>query len=137
LIERIEANQLTSEDQRVRVKLIEVYFWLTAALRESKLSLKRLKKRLFGEGAKPRKPEEGDEPAPSAPDEARPTAEAEAPGAAPESPPRGHGRQAAAEYTGATVVTCRHDTLSVGERSPRQGEAGRAGEGSFTACRPA
>src|SRR5262245_37359767 len=54
LIERIERNALSAEDRQVLVKLLTVYFWLLFALREAKLSLKRLKALVFGE--KPKKP---------------------------------------------------------------------------------
>ncbi len=53
LIERIQASSLAGDDQRLLVKLIQLYFWLTVALRETKLSLKRLKRALFGEGKPP------------------------------------------------------------------------------------
>ena len=53
LIERIQASSLGGDDQRLLVKLIQLYFWLTVALRETKLSLKRLKRALFGEGKPP------------------------------------------------------------------------------------
>ena len=48
LIERVQVNRLTESDQRVLVKLIRLYFWLTFALRETKISLGRLKSALFG-----------------------------------------------------------------------------------------
>jgi hypothetical protein len=54
LIERIERNVLSAEDRRLLVKLLTFYFWLLFALRETKLSLKRLKALVFGE--KPKKP---------------------------------------------------------------------------------
>ena len=56
LIERLQANTLTSDDRRLLVKLIQIYFWLTVALRETKLSLKRLKRALFGEEKAPPRP---------------------------------------------------------------------------------
>jgi hypothetical protein len=43
LIERIKASDLRSEDQGLLVKLIGVYFWLTLALQETKISLSRSK----------------------------------------------------------------------------------------------
>ena len=52
LIERVQVNRLTESDQRVLVKLIRLYFWLTFALRETKISLGRLKSALFGKGSK-------------------------------------------------------------------------------------
>jgi hypothetical protein len=54
LIERIERNVLSAEDRQLLVKLLTFYFWLLFALREAKLSLKRLKALVFGE--KPQKP---------------------------------------------------------------------------------
>src|SRR5438067_11727694 len=59
LIERIKASNLRSEDQGLLVKLIGVYFWLTLALQETKIRLKRLKVALFGEGRKKSKPRGG------------------------------------------------------------------------------
>src|SRR5512134_2190214 len=53
LIERIQANSLTGDDQRLLVKLIRLYFWFTLALSETKISLKRLKRALFGGGKPP------------------------------------------------------------------------------------
>ncbi len=53
LIERIQASSLAGDDQRRLVKLIQLYFWLTVALRETKISLPRLKRGLFGEGKPP------------------------------------------------------------------------------------
>jgi hypothetical protein len=54
LMERIERNALSAEDRRILVKILTFYFWLLFALREAKLSLKRLKALVFGE--KPKKP---------------------------------------------------------------------------------
>ena len=101
LLARLEANTLTAEDRRVRGKVLTFYFWLLFALREAKLSLKRLKALVFGEKPKPPKPpssggaaggESGGEnempssaspgvsaPAPTAPSEQKP-------------PPPGHGQ---------------------------------------------
>src|SRR5207249_6500977 len=56
LIERIERNALSAEDRRVLVKVLTFYFWLLFALREAKLSLKRLKALVFGEKSKKREP---------------------------------------------------------------------------------
>src|SRR5215510_2061886 len=56
LLARLEANTLTAEDRRVLGKVLTYYFWLLFALREAKLSLKRLKALVFGETPKPPKP---------------------------------------------------------------------------------
>ena len=62
LIERVQANRLTEADQRVVVQLIRLYFWLTFALRETKISLGRLKTALFGKGSKkPRAKDDDDD----------------------------------------------------------------------------
>jgi transposase len=130
LIERLEHNELSAEDRRVLVKILTFYFWLLFALREAKLSLKRLKALVFGE--KPKKPKPpsaggtaggggtggseaptrtapgGPPPASPAPTESKP-------------PPPGHGRQGAEVYQAAQVVECCHEELAVGERCPACG----------------
>lgn len=133
LIERVKANTLTEDDRRVVVKLIELWFWLNFALLEAKLSMKRLKRLLFGRGredgdddienpppsggeADPTEPAVTDTPSPSPDDEP-----------ADETAPRpkrcGHGRKSAQAYTGAQVVACCHETLEVGEVCPACGVA--------------
>ncbi len=61
LMERIRASSLASDDQRLLVKLIQLYFWFTFALRETTISLGRLKRALFGEGRRPPPPTGGSE----------------------------------------------------------------------------
>jgi hypothetical protein len=60
LLARLEANTLTTEDRRVLGKVLTSYFWLLFALREAKLSLKRIKALVFGEKPKPPKPPSAD-----------------------------------------------------------------------------
>src|SRR5512135_499431 len=109
LIKRIQAHSLTGDDQRLLVKLIRLYFWFTFALSETKISLKRLKRALFGGGKPPPSPpasggasggaESGVAetgavrpiPLPGTPGELAPTAAERR---------RGHGRQGAEAYTG-------------------------------------
>ena len=55
-IERLERDALGTEDRRVLVKVLTFYFWLLFALREAKLSLRRLKTLVFGEKPKKREP---------------------------------------------------------------------------------
>jgi transposase len=130
LIERIERNVLSAEDRQLLVKLLTFYFWLLFALREAKLSLKRLKALVFGEKPKPPKPPSsggaagggspgGQETATStSPDEASSTASS-----TPEKRPTppGHGRHGADVYRAAQTVACRHEALAVGERCPACG----------------
>ena len=129
LIERIERNTLSAEDRRVLVKVLTFYFWLLFALREAKLSLKRVKALVFGEKPKKREPPEsggsgssggGGTSTPSSGSAAVPSA-AEA--AAPKDQPRppGHGRQGAEVYRTAQTVACRHEELAEGERCPACG----------------
>jgi hypothetical protein len=127
LIERIERNALSAEDQRVLVKVLTFYFWLLFALREAKLSLRRLKALVFGEKAKKRAPPTSGgatggggtggktEASPGVPEAAVPEPSQEKPR------PPGHGRQGADVYRAAQTVACRHEELAVGERCPACG----------------
>ena len=130
LIERIERNALSAEDRQLLVKLLTFYFWLLFALREAKLSLKRLKALVFGEKPKPPKPPSsggaagsgspaGQEPATSA----SPDLSSAAASSTPEkkTAPPGHGRHGADVYRAAQTVECRHEALAIGERCPACG----------------
>ncbi len=130
LLARLEANALTADDRCVLGKVLTFYFWLLFALREAKLSLRRLKTLVFGEKPKKREPLSSDEP-PSGgsaggsgePPKASPGVPAVAAPDAPEAKPRppGHGRQGAEVYRAAQTVACRHEELAVGERCPACG----------------
>ena len=132
LMERIRASSLASDDRGLLVKLIQLYFWLAFALRETTISLGRLKGALFGEGRRPPPPTGGSEavtgmdagsmpaaggatPATGSP------APTEGPAAAPAARRRGHGRQGAEACPGAERVVCRHETLAAGQRCPACG----------------
>jgi hypothetical protein len=128
LITRLERDALTAEDRRVLGKVLTFYFWLLFALREAKLSLKRLKALVFGEKPRPPKPPSsggtasggsggGSEPPPSA----SPEGLIPAPPLEQKPPPPGHGRQGAAVYRAVPTVECRHEELAVGERCPACG----------------
>ena len=128
LITRLERDALTAEDRRVLVKVLTFYFWLLFALREAKLSLKRLKTLVFGEKPKKREPPDaggaggsggraGESRTAATRDEA---AEPE-PGVVTGARRAGHGRQGADVYQVTQRVACRHDELAVGERCPACG----------------
>jgi hypothetical protein len=129
LIERIERNALSAEDRQLLVKVLTFYFWLLFALREAKLSLKRIKALVFGEKPRPPKPPtSGGAAGGGSPDEQETATSAvpdvASPGAAssPEKPPPpGHGRHGADVYRAAQTVECRHEQLAVGERCPACG----------------
>jgi hypothetical protein len=129
LIERLERNALSAEERRVLVKVLTFYFWLLFALREAKLSLKRLKTLVFGEKPKKREPPSsggsassgggGTSVAPSGAPGVPSSSEAGPPQAKPRSP--GHGHQGADVYRAAQGMECRHEELAVGERCPACG----------------
>jgi hypothetical protein len=135
LIERLQANTLTGEDRGLLVKLIQLYFWFTFALRETKISLGRLKRALFGEGQRPSPLPTGGEAVAGA--DAGSTAAgganpatgstapmedpADTPAPAPSARRPGHGRRGAEAYPGAERVVCRHETLAAGQRCPACG----------------
>jgi len=125
LLARLETNTLTAEDRRVLGKVLTFYFWLLFALREAKLSLKRLKGLVFGEKPKKRPPpESGGHPGGSEGRGTEPQGRKEAGGREPaaDRPQRlGHGRQGADVYQAVTRVECRHEDLAVGERCPACG----------------
>jgi transposase len=130
LIERLEHNTLSAADRQLLVKVLTCYFWLLFALREAKLSLKRIKALVFGEKPKPPKPPAADGmPSGGSGGEnvvstnSSQGVHAAGPAAAPakKPPPPGHGRQGADVYRAAETVVCRHEELAVGERCPACG----------------
>lgn len=125
LLARREANTLTAEDRRVLGKVLTFYFWLLFAVREAKLSLKRLKVLVFGAKPKPPKPpaaggSAGGGAAKTGGSVVGQDATPEAAAAGKPCPP-GHGRQGADVYRTAQTVACRHEELAVGERCPACG----------------
>jgi transposase len=127
LLTRLESNTLTVEDRQVLGKVLTFYFWLVFALREAKLSLKRVKALVFGE--KPKPPASGgtpsggsdgkSDPSPGASQEVQSLPTASPPEKKPPSP--GHGRHGADVYRAVTRVECRHEELAVGARCPACG----------------
>jgi hypothetical protein len=117
LLARLETNTLTAEDRQVLGKVLTFYFWLLFALREAKLSRKRLKALVVGEKSKKPKPPAsgGTSSGGSASGSEEPTGashrvQAASGSAAPAVKPRppGHGRQGAEVYRAVTRVECRH-----------------------------
>jgi transposase len=130
LLARLEANSLTAEDRRVLGKVLTFYFWLLFALREAKLSLKRLKTLVFGEKPKKREPPpSGGTPSGGSTggsgvklEASHGERDAGAPEPTEEKPrPAGHGRHGAEVYRAVQTVACRHEELAVGERCPACG----------------
>lgn len=130
LIERLEADRLSAEDRRVLVKLVQLYFWLTLALRETKISLKRLKLALFGKSQRERSGDQakkdsgggaGTGGAGAAGSASRTHAGTAAAGDNGSGNRQGHGRASADTYSGAERVVCRHEELAAGQRCPACG----------------
>jgi len=130
LLARLETNTLTAEDRQVLGKVLTYYFWLLFALREAKLSLKRVKALVFGEKPKPPKPPAAGgraEGGSAGGSETQTSASQEVLACAPtpppekKAPPPGHGRQAADVYQAALTVVCHHEDLAVGARCPACG----------------
>jgi transposase len=129
LLTRLERDALTAEDRRVLAKVLTFYFWLLFALREAKLSLKRLKGLVFGEKAKKRAPPASGGAAdgssgtggPEAADPRVRQGAGERGQTEVGARQSGHGRQSAAVYHEAQRVECRHEELAVGERCPACG----------------
>ena len=132
LRKRLDGEALTAADRRVLGQVLQWYFWLLFALQEARFSLKRLRALLFGD-----KPKQRQSPSSSgSPDGSGgagdvgaastamrdTTAEDHRAGGATGGHRPGHGRQGAAAYPGAERVTCRHETLAVGERCPVCGQ---------------
>ena len=146
IIERLSVYAPSRSDCEILIQVLRGYFWLAAAIKEAKLSLKKLRTLLFGQGPKPAtrcEPETSSVSASSCGDgevsgdgsardeEGERSAEAgsqPASGAAAETskPPGGHrlgtGRLGADAYTGAERVECRHEELAVGQRCPVCGQ---------------
>jgi transposase len=130
LLARLEANTLTPEDRRVLGKVLTFHFWLVFAVREAKLSLKRLKALVFGEKPKaPKPPSAGGTSGDGGGGGSKPPSSTSQRGQAPPVAPLakqkpglpGHGRHGAEVYRAAQTVACRHEELAVGERCPACG----------------
>ena len=129
LIARLEREAFPAEERRVLVKVLTFHFWLLFALREAKLSLKRLKTLVFGEKPKRRElPDShgsggsgrypsGISPAPT-PGGAATQEQGEAAATARRPGP---GHQSAAVYQEAQRVEGRQVVGAVGERCPACG----------------
>jgi transposase len=130
LLAGLAANTLTSEDRRVLGKVLTFHFWLVFALREAKLSLKRLKALVFGEKPKAPPPPSADGTSGGGGGGASNPSSSISPGGQPppvaslakkKPVPPGHGRRGAEVYRAAQTVACRHEELAVGERCPACG----------------
>jgi transposase len=143
IIERLSVYAPSRSDCEILIQVLRWYFWLAAAVKEAKLSLKKLRTLLFGQGPQP--PTLCESEASSVCASSRGDGEVSGDGSAwdeegrrstaaeskPESvtlaaetskPQGGHrpgtGRLGAEAYKGAERVECRHEELAVGQRCP-------------------
>lgn len=129
-------------------QIIRTCFWLVFALQETQMTVKRLRRLLFGTGRKPLPtPEDASAPRPADSDATHAGAVLEADGtdadataaeAPPDASPRperitptgghrlGTGRLGADAYGGAERLECHHEELAVGQRCPVCGQGSRS-----------
>jgi hypothetical protein len=147
IIERLSVYAPSRSDCEILIQVLRWYFWLAATVQEAKLSLKKLRTLLFGQGPKPPtrcEPAASSVSASSCGDgeragngsardeaggrttDAGSQPEAVALAAETSKPQGGHrpgtGRLGADAYQGAERVECRHEELAVGQRCPVCGQ---------------
>jgi len=146
LIHAAEQGTLSTEDQKRVAGLIRMVLWLQTTLLETRIGLSRLRRVLFGAKTEKRtrntKSDDndggdgengGNNPPPdtdtvaqdqnelssdSTPDSGTTTDHSPAEKPQETTKPRGHGRAAAAAYTGAETIFCPHDDYQVGDGCP-------------------
>jgi len=147
IIERLSVYAPSRSDCEILIQVLRWYFWLAAAVKEAKLSLKKLRTLLLGQGPKPPtlcEPEASSVSASSRGDgegsgdgsardeevgrstEAESKPESVASAAETSKPQGGHrpgtGRLGADAYKGAERMECHHEDLAVGQRCPVCGQ---------------
>ena len=141
LIEKAEQGTLDAAEQKRLVPLLRTLIWIQRTLLSTRISLSRLKRILFGKKTekRPRKPKDpatgedgggngpGGSPGTGGGGEDPPAGNGDGSGAMPSGGQpsdssthnrRGHGRRAAAEYSGAEAVFCPVDAHQSGQRCP-------------------
>ena len=154
VIERLAVSAPSRSDCEILIQVLRWYFWLAAAVKEAKLSLKKLRTLRLGQGPKPPtlcEPAASSVSAASRGDgevagdgsardeeggrstEAGSKPEFVASAAETSKPQGGHrpgtGRLGADAYQGAERVECRHEALAVGQRYPVCGQGTLYGAG--------
>jgi transposase len=140
ILARLSVYAPTRCDCEILMRVMRWYFWLMFALQETKITLSRLRRLLFGKALKPSSPSEDDAGGSEEPPadavvhtDAReggvPAGEAppqESHNPKPGKPTGGHpagtGRLSADAYVGAQRVACHHEELAVGQRCPVCGQ---------------
>jgi hypothetical protein len=129
LIKRFENNQLSDSDKQLVTRLLRFLISLLGMVQRKNATIARLKKMLFGPGGD-KQPQENQATAAtdnetSAPDSNDAPQQSTAARTAERKVRKGHGRRAAAQYTGANKVLCRDDNLQAGGKCPHPHCQGR------------
>jgi transposase len=124
LLQRVEAGQLNDDDREIIKTVFLSYVNLTDTLKDKNVSMRRLRKMLFGlttEKTAAILGDAADSSAPSSLDEN----ESPEPGdqsadshKTPKTPRKGHGRNGADAYAGAEKISVPHDSLQPGDACP-------------------
>jgi hypothetical protein len=136
--ERLEKSNLTDQDRKLVIRIFQAMRWMSQQMELGRLSMRRLKRLIFGEKTESRKnilgdvsPTGGSKDIPFSSDmetvvgkEEPENAEAKKDDdAKPKPPPKpGHGRRGTSEYTGAKSCFCAHANLKTGDLCPDCGE---------------
>lgn len=121
VIERLRESNLEKKDQELVERLLRTVLTLVRVLQEKNISLKRLKRMIFGPGTDKRA---GNRPWSRTEEEKTDSKEAtggetKTPQASSSKPKRsGHGRMGSSAYRGAEVVKCRHSNLRPSDSCP-------------------
>jgi len=139
LISKVKKNELDKNDQKTLCQIIHMFMWLQFALRETKISLTKIKKLVFGQKSETRKKPQVDASGSSNDDKPSsngqtldddkppagekppvpPTDPIEPSNVSPDKPkPRGHGRLGVADYTNAERIYCSHPDHQRGDTCP-------------------
>ena len=141
LIQKAEQGTLDAAEQKRLVPLLRTLLWIQRTLLETRISLSRLRRVLFGKKTekRPRKPKDpdsgsdgggegsGGNPDQGSDDPPAGTGEVSSgmqPGDSNTGNARGHGRRAAVDYPGAETLSCPHDEYRSGDRCPRCAQGG-------------
>jgi transposase len=139
LLARLSVYAPTRCDCEILMLVVRWYFWLMFALQETKITLSRLRRLLFGKALKPSPASEeattptaggGEEPRSDSVVHADAATSGDSPPPSQSTPPAkpkgghraGTGRLEADAYVGAERVECRHDDLAAGQRCPVCGQ---------------
>jgi transposase len=123
LIERLEQHKLDRRDEELIKRLLRFVLVLVDLVEQKNLSIKKLRRMIFGWGTEKRRPTRTEEKKEGTETEGEGEAAAES---EPKNRPvsegkrivKGHGRKPASAYSGAKVVICRHQEHEVGDRCP-------------------